>query len=104
MKKIIASKTISNKEILVPVCPRPSWWNKSFELILVNLVRILRFMWVMISFPTTAFIVDGSFENIGIDFCIFFIFLFLWLCDLSSCISLEGLLFFVIYKKCIDEW
>jgi hypothetical protein len=35
MTKIIARKTIAKKEILVPDCERPSWWNNSYELILV---------------------------------------------------------------------
>jgi hypothetical protein len=65
MTKIIARKTIAKKEILVPGCERPSWWNNSFELILVVLVRRIRFLLVIISFPIVSFIVDGSFENIA---------------------------------------
>jgi hypothetical protein len=73
MTKIIARKTIAKKEILVSGCERSSWWNKYYELILVR--RII-FLLVIISFPIVVFIVDGAFENVGIDFSIFFIFLF----------------------------
>jgi hypothetical protein len=34
---------------------------------------------VIVSFPVVSFIVDGSFENIGIYFILLFIFLFWWL-------------------------
>jgi hypothetical protein len=92
MTKIIARKTIAKKEVLVPVCEWSSWWNDSFELILV---RKMKFMLVIISFLVVALIFygsfDGSFENIGIAFRIFFIFLLRWLCDLSACISLGNL-------------
>jgi hypothetical protein len=76
MTKIIARKTIAKKEILVPGCERYYWWKNCSELILVVLVRRIRFMMVIISFPTGAFIVDGAFENIIIDFILFFIFIF----------------------------
>jgi hypothetical protein len=76
MTKNIARKLIAKKEILVPGYERPSWWNKSFELILVLLVRRIKFMLVIISFHVVAFSVDGSFYNISIAFSIFFIFLF----------------------------
>jgi hypothetical protein len=76
MTKIIARKTIDKKYILVSGCERPSWWNNSFEIMLLVLVRRVRFLLVIISFPSTAFIIDGVFENIIIAFIIFFIFLF----------------------------
>jgi hypothetical protein len=68
MTKLISIKTIAKKEILVPGCERHSWWNNSYELILVR--RII-FLLVIISFPTIDFIVDVSFDNIGIDFMFF---------------------------------
>jgi hypothetical protein len=72
MTKIIAIKKISKKEILVPGCERSRWWNDSYELILVRRIRLFL---VMISFLVATFIVDGSFDNIGIYFRILFIFL-----------------------------
>jgi hypothetical protein len=75
MTKIIARKTIAKKEILVLVCERPSWWNKSSKLILVIFVRRLSFLLVNIAFHVVAFTLDGAFENIGINFRLFFIFL-----------------------------
>jgi hypothetical protein len=68
MTKIIARKEITKKEILVPGCERPSWWNNSSELILVFIVRRIRFLLEIISFHVVVFIVDGSFENIIIAF------------------------------------
>jgi hypothetical protein len=72
MTKIITRKRIAKKNILVSVCERYFWWNKYFELILMG---IISFLFVIISFPTVSFIVDGSFENIGMNFRFFFIFL-----------------------------
>jgi hypothetical protein len=74
--KIIARKTIAKKEILVLGSERPSRLNNSSQFILVVLVRRIKLLLVIISFPVTAFIVDGSFENISIVFRLFFIFLF----------------------------
>jgi len=51
MAKIIARKTIDKKDILIPGCESPCWWNKYPELILVVLVRKTRFLLVIISFP-----------------------------------------------------
>jgi hypothetical protein len=104
MTKFIVRKTIAKKEILVPSCERSSWWNNSYELILVVIMRRIRFLLVIISFHAIAFIFYGAFENISITFRFFFIFLLCWLCDLSVCIFLEGILFFMISKACLDEW
>jgi hypothetical protein len=85
----------------------PSWWNNYFELILVNLVRILRLMLVIISFPTTSFTVDGSFENIGIAFRVFFIFLFYGFVMLVIAYP-SGVFFFFSYTRNVlmngDNW
>jgi hypothetical protein len=54
----------------------PYWWNNSSKLIIVVLVRRIRFLLVIISFLGVSFIVEGAFDNITIDFRIFFIFLF----------------------------
>jgi hypothetical protein len=43
-------KKISKKEILVPVCERSCWWSSSFELIIVVLVRRIRFTLVIFPF------------------------------------------------------
>jgi hypothetical protein len=55
-------KKIAKKEIWVSGCERPSWWNNSFELILVVLVRRIRFLLVTISFHVVVFIFDGTFH------------------------------------------
>lgn len=68
MTKIIAWKTTTKKIILVMDCERLIWWNNSFELILVTLVKRTKFLLVLISFPFLSFIVDGAFADISIAF------------------------------------
>jgi hypothetical protein len=104
MTKIIARKTIAKKEILVPVCERSSWWNNSFEIFLFVLVRRIGFFLVIISFHVVSFIIGGPFENISIDFRIFFILFSRWHCDFNACISLGGIFFIDVAEDFLDEW
>jgi hypothetical protein len=88
MTKIIARKIIARKYILVLVGERTSWWSNSCGLIIVVLMRRIKNLLVMISFPTVAFIIDGFFKNISIDFRIF----------------LGSILILIIAKTSLHEW
>jgi hypothetical protein len=68
MTKIIVRITIAKEEILVPDCEWPSRWNNYSKMIIVVVMRIMRFLLIIISFPIVSFFVDGYFENIGIVF------------------------------------
>ena len=104
MTKVNARKIITKEGVFIPSYVRPLWWKRSFEFIVVVLVRKVMFLRVMFFFLPVALIFDGYFENINIVFRFFFIHLLWWLCSLSVWVLFRSLLILIISNNSLNEW
>jgi hypothetical protein len=94
-------KTITKERVLVSSCVRPSWWEISFEYVLIVFGRNVNFLRNIIFSLHVFFVIDGDFQYINITFIFFFIYFLRWIYNFS--ILFGGHLTLIIDKTNFNE-